>query len=131
MRRRRFAIADLLLLSSSAGAAASSSQAELSTQVSRTALHPGERGVAAVVFDIQPGFHAQSHTPSGESYIKFEVTPQTHSAVTWGEPVYPKGEDHEYPALGRLNVYTGRVVVYVPFEVKPDVPPSELKLLAQ
>ena len=43
--------------------------------------------------------------------------------MTFGEVEYPTGHDEEYPGLGKLNVYTGKVVVRVPVEVKPDAKP--------
>src|SRR5205085_9063522 len=75
------------------------------------------------------GFHAQSHTPSKEEYIKFELKMDKDPAVTFGEPVYPKGKDEFYPNLNdTLNVYTGRVVIYVPIELKSDAKPGAIKL---
>jgi thiol:disulfide interchange protein len=101
----------------------SSVRAELKpATLSVSALKPGEKSELSITLEIKPGFHAQSRTPIQDNLIKFEITLDEHPAFIFGEPVYPKGEDHEYPALGKLNVYTGNIVVKVPVEAKADAP---------
>jgi thiol:disulfide interchange protein DsbD len=97
--------------------------------VSQSALRPGDKAMVAVEVEVKEGFHAQSRTP-GEQYVsvKFSFLPENNDAVTVGEPVYPKGKDEEYPGLGKLNVYTGTFVVFVPVEVKADAKPGEVQL---
>ena len=89
---------------------------------------PGDKGMAAVVLDVKEGFHAQSRTPTQEYLIKFDVTLEENPAVTFGEVIYPTGKEETYPQLGKLSVYTGRVVVYIPFEIKPDAKPGAPKI---
>jgi thiol:disulfide interchange protein DsbD len=96
--------------------------------LSQTALRPGDKAMLAVEFEVEEGFHAQSHTPTQDFFIKFELKPDKDDAVTFGDPVYPQGKDEEYPGLGKLNVYTGKVVIFVPVEVKPDAKPGDIKL---
>jgi thiol:disulfide interchange protein DsbD len=96
--------------------------------VNASGFRPGDKGMAAVVLDVKEGFHAQSRTPTQDYLIKFDVKPEENPAVTFGEVVYPPGKEETYPELGKLSVYTGRVVLYLPFEVKPDAKPGELKI---
>jgi suppressor for copper-sensitivity B len=103
-------------------------RAKLSTALNVTALQPAKPAVLAVVVDVDQGLHAQSRTPLTDNLIRFDVKLDANPAVTLGEPVFPEGEIHEYPALGKLSVYTGRVVVYVPITLKPDVQPGPVKL---
>jgi thiol:disulfide interchange protein len=98
------------------------------TAINVSALQPGKKAVIAIVFDVKEGYHTQSHTPSKEDYIKFVVTLDANPAFTASDPVYPTGENHDYPALGTLNVYTGRVIVFIPIELKPDAAIGEIKL---
>ncbi len=98
------------------------------TAVSVTALHPGQKATAAVVLEIEEKYHAQSRAPLQDNLIKFQVKLDKTPGVTFGEPVYPPGEIEEYPALGKLSVYTGRVVLFVPFEVAADAKPGPLKI---
>ena len=107
---------------------AKTSYGELSAALNTTTLQPGQQAVIAVVFDVKEGFHAQSHTPSSTDYIPFEVKLDADPAITAYEPIYPKGEDHEYGQLGKLNAYTGKVIVYVPVDVKANITAGEIKL---
>jgi thiol:disulfide interchange protein DsbD len=89
-----------------------------------SALRPGDKAMLAVELVIKAGFHAQSHTPTGEGSIKFDLKLDPNDALSFGEPEFPKGKDEHYATLGTLNVYTGKVVVRVPVTVKPDAPTS-------
>src|SRR4051812_32929161 len=80
------------------------------TAFDRTAYHPGDKGMVAIVLEIPDGFHAQSHKPLDENLVKFEVRATKSDAVTFGEPVYPPGQVETYGALGKLSVYTLSVV---------------------
>lgn len=93
-----------------------------------SALQPGQHAVLAVGIDISEGFHAQSRTPSNEYLIAFDVTMQPSDAIESYQPIYPPGEDHTYEVLGTLNVYTGKVIVYVPMVVKSSAPIGALTL---
>lgn len=90
-------------------------------------LKPGAKAMAAVVLDIKPGYHAQSRTPTQDLY-RFDVQVDPDPALKFGEVIYPKGEEKTYPALGKLNVYEGQVIVRIPIEVKPDAPPGPVKI---
>ena len=92
-----------------------------------TALQPGQEAVAAIVLDIEDGFHAQSHTPSEPTFIKFVAKADPNPGLTIYDPIYPAGEEKEYPNLGKLNVYTGRVIVFVPIQVKSDAATGPMK----
>lgn len=96
--------------------------------VNVSALRPGDKARAAIVLDIKEGFHAQSRTPSQDYFIKFDVRLDDNPALKFGDVVYPKGKEETYPQLGKLNVYTGRTVIFIPFEVKADAPLGELKI---
>ena len=119
----------LLLLVASPAALAQQKRAEVEkTVVNVSGLKPGEKALAAVVVDIKPGFHAQSRTPLEDFYVKFEMTMDENPAVKFGEVRYPEGHIETYPALGKLSVYTGRIVLLVPVEAKADGKPGPLKL---
>jgi thiol:disulfide interchange protein DsbD len=92
------------------------------------ALQPGQQGVIAVVMEIGSGLHAQSHTPLDKNLIPFSVSVEPHPSVTLLPPAYPPEEIHDYAALGKVSVYTGRVIVYVPLEVKSDAAPGPVVL---
>ncbi|QOV90062.1 protein-disulfide reductase DsbD [Humisphaera borealis] len=93
--------------------------------VSATVLKPGVPAMAAVVFDIEPGFHAQSNTPTEDYLIAFTAEFETPKGVTAGKPIFPKGHIKQYPALGKLSVYDGRVIIRVPLEIAADAKPGD------
>lgn len=125
---RLLALVALLVLATPV-AAQPKSRATLSTALNSTVLQPGEPAVLAVVVDVNPGHHAQSRTPLTDNLIRFDVKLDANPAITVGEPMYPAGEIHDYgQPLGKLSVYEGRVIVYVPITVKPDAQPGPLKL---
>lgn len=95
------------------------------TALNVSALRPGDEAMLAVELEIKPKYHAQSRTPSQDELIKFDLTVDKHPSLTFGEPVFPKGEEHEYPGLGKLNVYTGTIVLRVPVKVNADAAPGE------
>src|SRR4051812_42973395 len=68
----------------------------------QSALRPGDKAMLAVEVEVKKGLHAQSHTPP-EQYesVKFTLVLDKNDSVTFGEPVYPKGHDEEYPGLGK------------------------------
>ena len=101
---------------------------EVSAALNTTTLQPGQQAVIAVIFEVKEGYHAQSNTPTSKNYLPFEVTLDADPAITAYAPIYPKGEDHEYGQLGKLNVYTGKIIIYVPIDVKADAVAGEIKL---
>lgn len=102
-------------------------RADLTTKLNFDRLQPAQQAVVAVVLDIQPGFHAQSHQPLDENLIAFRVTLQSEHVEVF-EPVYPQAIIKEYPALGRISVYDGRAITYIPIQVKADAPPGPIEL---
>jgi suppressor for copper-sensitivity B len=135
IRRISIALLPLLLFFlswlSAVPAMAAPTTAPVTTALNLKSLPQGHDAVLAVIVDVPAGLHAQSNTPSSPSYIKFQVTMEPNPAVEWANPVYPRGEDHEYGQLGVLNVYTGRTIVYVPFKVKADAAPGPLKIIGK
>ena len=101
-------------------AAGADARATVSAEIDRPTAPPGGEAVVAVVLDVAPGFHAQSHTPLDDFLIPLTVTLAPGPATLAGEPVYPPPTLETYPLLGKVSVYTGRTVVYVRLKVKPE-----------
>ncbi len=122
------ALLTLLVFIPRAPAATPPSHAKLSTAANQTAYHPGDEGVLAIVCEIDSGYHAQSHKPVDASAIAFETKLTTNPSVDISTPIYPPGKNVTYLQLGKLNVYTGKVIIYVPFKVHADAAVGEVKL---
>src|SRR2546423_1749789 len=74
MSRRFLAVVVLsILFPTLALARDQDARAKVSAAMNLSALQPGSKAVAAVVIDIAPGFHAQSHQPLEKFLIPFEV----------------------------------------------------------
>ncbi|HMB95986.1 MAG TPA: protein-disulfide reductase DsbD domain-containing protein, partial [Tepidisphaeraceae bacterium] len=116
--QRILPIALLALILNTVGLAAD--HATVSTALNYQSLQGGQQAVIAIVTDIEPGFHAQSHTPLDENYIPFNVELVPNPQIDFHPPIFPPGKIEDFPALGKLSVYTGKVVVYVPIEMKRD-----------
>jgi thiol:disulfide interchange protein DsbD len=114
MHRFASLVACLLVALLCAPALAQQPRATVEVATNTRQLVVGSESIVAVVITIPEHLHAQSHTPTEETYIPLVVTPEPNDAFTIGQPRYPPGVDKEYPALGKLNVYEGRVVVHVP-----------------
>jgi thiol:disulfide interchange protein DsbD len=109
------------------GSATAHAKAELLLNTDR--LTPGQQGIAAVVVNIDAGWHAQSSQPLSADYIPFTITAKPGPGLSVLEPLYPPGELQDYPALGgQLSVYSGRIVAFVPFVVAADATPGDLEL---
>ncbi|MGA2231940.1 MAG: thioredoxin family protein [Tepidisphaeraceae bacterium] len=123
MGNRIYSIGAVLLLGVlHAGSAFARTSADVSSALNVSALQAGKDAVVAVVVDVHSGLHAQSHTPLSDDLIKFEVKADDNPQVTFGDPIYPPGDIETYAALGKLSVYTGRVIIYLPVKVKSDAP---------
>ena len=96
--------------------------------LNHTAVQPGQQAVIALVVEIPEGLHSQSNTPTENDYVPFAIEMEPHAGVKLYPPVYPKGEDLQYELLGKLNVYSGRVIAYVPIELAPDVAAGDIKI---
>ncbi len=135
MRRSVRRLAILVLSALLAGAASAQPQQagklSASAVLNSTALHPGQRVLLAVIIDVEKGYHAQSHKPVGKDDIKLELELEDNALVEFGAGVYPPGEEREYEGLGKLSVYTGRMVVYVPLEISQQAAPGDLRIAGE
>ncbi len=105
--------------------------ATYSAILNTSSLQVGQTAVAAVVVDIKPGLHAQSHTPltgTGVNYIKFEVKPDANPNIDFLDPIYPSATIENFPALGPQSVYTGEVIIYLPMRVKTAAAVGDLSI---
>src|ERR1051326_3263585 len=122
MRRGRGLLVVLLLLNcaSSPPAMRKLPEADIRAEINYRQMPPGQQAVIAVVVNVPSGYHVQSHTPLAKNLRPLIVSVEPTAGLEVFEPVYPPPVIREYPALGKLSVYEGRVVVYVPVQVKRD-----------
>jgi thiol:disulfide interchange protein DsbD len=104
------------------------SHVTVSGSLDSSALEPGHPARLAVVLDVEPGYHAQSHTPLDEFAIKCELKLDAASGIEFGEAVYPAGKIQDYPQLGKLSIYSGRAIIIVPITVSKDAKVGPISL---
>jgi suppressor for copper-sensitivity B len=95
-------------------------RASVSAALNITALKPGTDAKLAIVLDVKEGYHAQSHTPLTENLIPCRVILDDNPSLDTSDPIYPAGKIEQYGQLGKMSVYTGRNIIYVPVHVKSD-----------
>jgi suppressor for copper-sensitivity B len=100
----------------------------VSAQLATSSLQPGQQTVIAVLAQVAPGYHAQSHTPLDPNFISYEVSINPGPGITPLPPQYPAGQIKNFPALGQLSIYEGKVVVYVPIRIATDAPLTPLTI---
>jgi thiol:disulfide interchange protein len=124
MKRFVYPISLLLMLTLPLVAAAQQQNnlATVSTALNVKAVPAGSQGVLAVVVEIRSGYHAQSSKPRDPLLIPFAIKLESNPQVELSDVIYPPGEIENFPALGIMSVYNGRVIAYVPFRVKPEAP---------
>lgn len=98
------------------------------TALNLSALPIGKQAMAAVVLDVKEGFHAQSHKPLDPNLIPFTAKLSQTPGLKFGAVQYPPGKIENYPALGKLSVYTGKVVLYFPVAAKADAKPGPIEI---
>jgi thiol:disulfide interchange protein DsbD len=88
----------------------------------------GSTAQARLTVHIQPGYHANSNTPSDEYLIPMRLTWPTGPLET-AEVIYPKPEMEKYSFSDKpLSVYTGGFELVTRFKVPPAAAPGQLVL---
>jgi thiol:disulfide interchange protein DsbD len=125
MLRHLYLIISLFLWTSVASGRTS---ADVSTALNTSALKPGESAILAVVVDVHAGLHAQSHEPLDKNLIAFDLTPDADPQIDFDAPIFPPGQIETYAALGKLSVYTGKTILFIPIHVKATATPGTITL---
>ena len=118
--KRVYFCAVLAVMSMTGAAAAQAEHASVAAYLDADGLQVGGQGAIAVVVDVPDGLHVQSHKPLEDYLVKFAVSVHPPAQVTAAEPNYPAGKIETYPNLGKLSIYSGRVIVQVPLRVHAD-----------
>jgi len=95
----------------------------------REALARGSAFRAAVVLDLDRGYHVNATPPSHEFLIPVGVAPRPHEGIVWGDVRYPEGEAAAAEWSDTpVRFYTGRAIVTVDGTVAADAPLGPTRL---
>lgn len=138
------ALIGIVLVFASSLAAKPPAQAQITAaELNFNALQPGQQAVVAVQLKVEPGFHAQSNHPTGAQFevgsaadneaakdeVRFTVKLAANPMVVLFPAIYPPGKDETLSFDPKpVNVYEGKIVVYLPIQLKQDAMPGPLKL---
>ena len=132
MNRRLLAALVVAVLITGSSAGADNAWLRTSAYLDRDVLARGTTFRAAVVLDLDKGYHVNANPPSLSFQIPTVLAPEPTTAVRWGEVRYPAGEPFtaSWSEGKPIRVYTGRNVVQVEGTAAPDAPlgPTVLRL---
>lgn len=103
------------------------SVAEIYSVFSYASARPGETYPAAVVIEMEPGWHINSATPYQDWLIPLELMIDTVPGLTPGNIIYPPGSDFLL-ADETMSVLSGKTIVYYQIAVAPDAPQRDIRL---
>ncbi len=112
----------------------SSSVVTVSVMPGKTLARPGEVVPMAVILDHRSRWHTQAPQGADPDSIvtQVTVTPADDRVVIRSEAIqYPEAEVIESRAMGpvtTMHVFSGRSIIYVPVEVRPDATAGPVSL---
>lgn len=97
-----------------------------STFVSFDPVAPGKTFEAAVVVEVQPGYHMNSHNPSADYLIPTTLTANPPAGIKVVDTLYPSGQmkTFSFSKDKPLSVYTGTVTLRLKLAVDQSAPPG-------
>lgn len=109
--------------------ASSADLVSVDLRLDATPLPAGETVEAALVVDIQNGWHVNAHRPTFNYLIGTAVTWESSSDMTVGKPRYPEAKRLELDFAGQaIDVYEGRVAVFTSLRPSASARPGERTL---
>ena len=97
--------------------------------VKPAAIVRGSKGTLIVTLSVGPKYHVNARHPNDPAYIPTTFTPQPMPGIKFGATQYPAPKPMKLSYSPKpLLVYTGQVVITVPFTVTDAVKPGFLPL---
>ena len=97
--------------------------------VKPAAISRGGKGILIVTLSVGPKYHVNARKPNDPAYIPTTFTPQPVPGIKFGNTRYPAPKLMKVSYSPKpLLVYTGQVVITVPFTVTNAVHPGFLPL---
>ncbi len=125
-------IALLLCLSvslSSAQVDTVSNVVHVEAYASHESIGPGDSFQVAIIANIKPGFHINSHKPTDEylmpTVVKFDET----EGIMFGPVQYPEPQLKSFSfSTSKLSVYEGKAAIFTQSQLSDDISPSDVKV---
>jgi thioredoxin:protein disulfide reductase len=121
----------LLVVASGAGARGQNPPPVVTAQtyLASSAAHAGTTVRAAVVAQVEPGYHINAHHPTFDYLIPTELTLEAAAHLSVRKTVYPKGQPVSFTfSDSPLSVYEGTVRVGMLVDVARGTPAGDYAL---
>jgi len=97
--------------------------------ISRDKVHPGETFKAAVVFEVQKGYHINADKPADNSLKPTRAFFYPPKGFTLGKVSYPKYSEKKFAFSAQpLRVFEGRQAIIVPVSAGAKIPTGKFLL---
>lgn len=108
----------------------SAERAEVDVKLSQTGVTAGDTVKAAVVIDIEDGWHANAHEPTLDYLIGTEVSLESTTDFELLETRYPEPETFSFSFAGNkeLAVYSGRAPIFLTLRANAALTPGRYGL---
>ncbi|MBV8779870.1 MAG: hypothetical protein JO353_00600, partial [Phycisphaerae bacterium] len=110
----------LILFALGASPALAANHASLAANLNRS--DDSKSATIELTLTIDPGFHAQSHTPLDKNLIPLTVMMDDLPGVTFDPPTYPSPMIDNSPVLGTQSVYTGTIKITIDAHLSANPP---------
>ena len=109
-----------------AGRGGSAERVEVDVKLNQTSVTAGDTIEAAVVLDIEEGWHANAHEPTLDYLIGTEVTLDPKEGFELLETRYPEPERFSFSFAGdkELAVYSGRAPIFLTLRASEALTPG-------
>lgn len=109
--------------------AGSAGKVEVEVKLSRNVIPAGDSAAAAVVMNIEDGWHVNAHEPTLDYLIGTELKIDTLSGFTVSGMQYPEPERFTFAFAGEpLDVYQGNAPIFFMLAASPDLAPGSYTL---
>lgn len=116
-----------------AGGGGSAARVGVDAKLSRTAVRPGDSLRAAVVLDIDEGWHANAHEPTLDFLIGTDVELEPPEGFTLAATQYPEPKMFSFSFTGgkELAVYSGNAPIFLTLRTGGDLASGRYVLEAE
>lgn len=101
---------------------------EIVSQQQYAAVRPGSKSAIAIHFDLNKNWHFYADGKTAPGQMNLKIRP-LGEGVSFSEPMFPPSETYFDKSSGqRLEVYSHKFTVFVPFEVEQVVADEEVTI---
>jgi thiol:disulfide interchange protein DsbD len=102
---------------------------QVEAYASHESIHPEGSFRIAIVADIKPGFHINSHNPTDQFLVPTVVRFDEEEGITLSPVSYPVPELKSFSfSTSKASVYDGKISIFSQGRLSNDIPPGDVKV---